>query len=77
MNRSSRSSRRIACVFAKMAGAVLRRLPATTVVGAFLRSRRGATIIAVSKQGLTSFGQGLDDAEVRYLHAVVQRALVE
>jgi len=135
-------------------------LPTTTVVGAFLRSRRGATIIAVSRQGLrvhkrgvwttktvtsldasdildidyssrestaasarraaeqqvlqsrssdaatvsprverilakltqfakgkgvtvktrrglTSFGQGLDDAEVRYLHAVVRRALVE
>jgi len=38
---------------------------------------KGKGVTVKTRRGLTSFGQGLDDAEVRYLHAVVRRALVE
>jgi hypothetical protein len=30
-----------------------------------------------TRRGLITFGPGLDDAELRYLHSVVRRALVE
>jgi hypothetical protein len=36
---------------------------------------KGITI--KTRQGLTAFGEGLDDAEVRYLYSVVRRALTE
>jgi hypothetical protein len=33
-------------------------------------------VIVKSRQGLTSFGNDLDDDEIRYLHAVVRQALL-
>jgi hypothetical protein len=36
---------------------------------------KGVTI--KTRKGLTTLGQGLDDAEVRYLHSVIRRALIE
>ena len=51
-------------------------IPATegvfAVLGAFLE---GKGIILKSRRGLTTFGEGLGDDEIRYLHAVVVRAL--
>jgi hypothetical protein len=38
--------------------------------------RHGHGITIKSRQGLTTIGQGLDDDEVRYLHAIIRRALV-
>jgi hypothetical protein len=40
-----------------------------------LVSRSAVTI--KTRTGLTNFGEGLDDDEIRYLHAVVRRALVD
>jgi hypothetical protein len=37
---------------------------------------KGRGVIVKSRQGLTTFGQGLDDDEIRYLHSVVRRALL-
>ena len=42
------------------------------MLGAFLE---GKGIILKSRRGLTTFGEGLGDDEIRYLHAVVVRAL--
>ena len=36
---------------------------------------KGLTI--KTRKGRTTFGQGLDDDEIRYLHSVLRRALVE
>jgi hypothetical protein len=33
-------------------------------------------VIVKARGGLTTFGQDLDDDEIRYLHAVVRRALI-
>jgi hypothetical protein len=41
------------------------------------RFARGKGVIVKTRTSLTTFGQGLDEAETRYLHAVVCRALVE
>jgi hypothetical protein len=37
--------------------------------------RKGITV--KTRSGLTTFGQGLEDEEIRYLYSVVRRALVE
>jgi hypothetical protein len=36
---------------------------------------KGKGIVVKTRTGLTRFGEGLDDAEIRYLHAVIRRAL--
>jgi hypothetical protein len=36
---------------------------------------RGLTV--KTRTGLIAFGQGLDDAEARYLHAIILRGLTE
>ncbi|HEV8394059.1 MAG TPA: hypothetical protein VGQ37_07275 [Vicinamibacterales bacterium] len=46
------------------------------VMAAAARWTKGRGVIVKSRQGLTSFGQDLDDDEIRYLHAVVRQALV-
>lgn len=40
------------------------------------RWAKGRGVIVKSRGGLTTFGQDLDDDEIRYLHSVVRRALV-
>ena len=35
-----------------------------------------AASVIKTRQGLTTFAEGLDDREIRYLHYVVRRALV-
>lgn len=42
------------------------------LLGAFLT---GKGVIVKSRQGLTTFGEGLADDEIRYLHGVVERTL--
>jgi hypothetical protein len=37
---------------------------------------KGRGVIVKSRRGLTTFGQDLDDDEIRYLHAVVRQALL-
>ena len=39
--------------------------------------RRELEVTVKTRTGLTTFGAGLDDAEVRYLHSVVRRALID
>jgi hypothetical protein len=46
------------------------------IVTALSRFVTGKGVTVKTRQGLTSFGRGLDDEEVRYLHAVVRRALI-
>jgi hypothetical protein len=46
-------------------------------MNALTRFATGKGVTVKTRNGLTTFGQGLDDAEVRYLHAVVRRALIE
>ena len=61
-----------------------RRMSSTPVVGertqkiitALSRFSKGRGITLKTRQGLTTFGQGLADDEIRYLHGVVRRALV-
>ena len=43
-----------------------------TVLSAFIK---GQGIIVKTRKGLTTFGEGLPDEEIRYLHAVIERAL--
>ena len=38
---------------------------------------RGKGITVKTRTGLTTFGEKLDDAEVRYLHSIVRRTLIE
>jgi hypothetical protein len=38
---------------------------------------KGRGVTVKTRNGLTTFGEGLDDAEIRYLHSVVRRALIE
>ncbi len=47
------------------------------LIAALTRFATGKGVVVKSRTGLTSFGQGLADDELRYLHAVVRRALVE
>jgi hypothetical protein len=46
------------------------------VIAALTRLAKGKGITIKTRQGLTTFGQGLADDEIRYLHFVVRRALV-
>jgi hypothetical protein len=46
------------------------------VIAALTRFVKGKGIIIKTRQGLTTFGEGLADDEIRYLHSVVRRALV-
>lgn len=45
------------------------------LVDAAARWAKGRGIVVKARHGLTAFGQDLDDAEIRYLHSVVRRAL--
>ena len=46
------------------------------VIAALTRLAKGNGIIIKTRQGLTTFGEGLADDEIRYLHFIVRRALV-
>ena len=37
--------------------------------------RKGKGIVVKTRKGLTTFGEGLADDEIQYLHAIVRRAL--
>jgi hypothetical protein len=47
------------------------------MLSSLARFGKNTGVIVKMRTGLTTFGAGLDDAEVRYLHAVVRRALIE
>jgi hypothetical protein len=47
------------------------------MLAALARFGRGKGLTIKTRGGLIPFGHGLDDAEVRYLHAVIVRALTE
>jgi hypothetical protein len=47
------------------------------MLAALARFGRGKGLTIKTRGGLIPFGQGLDHAEVRYLHAVIVRALTE
>jgi hypothetical protein len=42
------------------------------VLSAFIK---GQGIIVKTRKGLTTFGEGLSDDEIRYLHGVIERTL--
>jgi hypothetical protein len=46
------------------------------LVNQLSRFATGKGVTIKTRQGLTTFGQGLPDQEIRYLHSVVRRALV-
>ena len=46
------------------------------IVAALVRFAKSKGVTIKTRTGLTTFGQGLDDEEVRWLHSVVRRALV-
>jgi hypothetical protein len=39
------------------------------------RFLKGKGIVVKTRTGLTTFGEGLSDEEIQYLHAIVLRAL--
>jgi hypothetical protein len=45
------------------------------VLAALSKLARGRAVTIKSRQGLTTFGHGLEDEEIRYLHSIVWRAL--
>ena len=45
-----------------------------TALTRFVKNK-GLTI--KTRKGLTTVGQGLDDEEIRYLHSLIRRALLE
>ena len=47
------------------------------IVSALIRFVQGKGLIVKTRSGLIAFGQGLDDAEARYVRAVIVRALNE
>jgi hypothetical protein len=47
------------------------------MLAALARFGRGKGLTVKTRTGLLTFGETLDDAEVRYLHAVIVRALLE
>ena len=47
------------------------------IVSRLTRFARGKGVIIKTRTGLTTFGAGLDDAEVRYLHSIIRRTLIE
>jgi hypothetical protein len=46
------------------------------LMAAATRWTKGRGVIVKSRGGLTTFAQGLDDDEIRYLHSVVRKALI-
>jgi hypothetical protein len=46
------------------------------LLNALTRLTQGQGITIKTRQGLTTFGQGLADEEIRYIHAIIRRALV-
>jgi hypothetical protein len=48
---------------------------ALSIIGSLARFVKGRGLIVKTRQGLTTFGQGLDDDEIRYLHGVIRNAL--
>jgi hypothetical protein len=46
------------------------------VIAALSRFAKGRGITIKTRQGLTTFGEGLADEEIRYLHSIVRRALI-
>lgn len=46
------------------------------VIAALSRFAKGRGITIKTRQGLTTFGEGLADDEIRYLHSIVRRALI-
>jgi hypothetical protein len=46
------------------------------LIGALSRLAKSRGIILKTRQGLTTFGEGLADDEIQYLCAVVRQALV-
>ena len=47
------------------------------VLGAIARIANRSSVTIKTRQGLTTFGEGLSDDEIRYLHSVVRRAIVD
>jgi hypothetical protein len=47
------------------------------IVAGLTRFVKNNGLTVKSRRGLTTFGTGLDDEEIRYLHSVVRRALVD
>ena len=47
------------------------------MLSSLARFGKNKGITVKTRTGLTTFGAGLEDAEVRYLHSVVRRALIE
>jgi hypothetical protein len=45
------------------------------VFGVLSRFLKGKGIVVKTRTGLTTFGEGLSDEEIQYLHAIVMRAL--
>jgi hypothetical protein len=45
------------------------------IVNRLSRFATGKGVTIKTRQGLTTFGQGLHDQEIRYLHSIVRRAL--
>jgi hypothetical protein len=45
-------------------------------LAALSRLVQGRGLTVKTRQGLATFGQGLADDEIRYLHSMVRRALV-
>jgi hypothetical protein len=64
--------------------ATMRQIPVSSATGGtgtefvfavLNRFLKGKGIIVKTRTGLTTFGEGLDDDEIQYLHAIVRRAL--
>jgi hypothetical protein len=64
--------------------ATMRRIPSSAatagpntewVFGVLSRFLKGKGIVVKTRTGLTTFGEGLSDEEIQYLHAIVMRAL--
>jgi len=47
------------------------------LVAALTRFVRNKGLTIKTRKGLTTVGQGLDDEEIRYLHSLIRRALIE
>jgi hypothetical protein len=71
---------------AEVQTATMRRIPISSatagarterVFAVLSRFVKGTGLIVKTRTGLTTFGEGLADDELRYLHAVVRRALAE
>ncbi len=47
------------------------------IIATLARFAQGKGVVIKTRTGITTFGQGLEDEEIRYLHSVVRRALSE